>query len=243
MGTEVQRLGLGEGDYRGKLFPKTAVDLKGNNDVLSLTQPQCVRKIHEAYLAAGSDIIETNTFNANAISQADYQLEAKVYEMNVASARLAKEAASIFSAKNTGWPHFVAGSVGPTNKTASISPDVNDPAFRAVSFDQLVTVYTQQMRGLLDGGADIILLETIFDTLNAKAAIFAFETICEQRGERLPLMISGTITDKSGRTLSGQTPEAFWISVAHARPLCVGFNCALGAAEMRPSLVELARVG
>jgi 5-methyltetrahydrofolate--homocysteine methyltransferase len=240
MGTMIQRHTPGEAEYRGERFLDSPIDLKGNSDVLVLTQPDMIRGIHREYLAAGSDIVETNTFGANAVSQADFGLEDHVYEMNVAGARLAREAADEFSTPER--PRFVAGAFGPTTRTASISPDVNDPGARNISYDQLVAAYLEQARGLADGGADIFLIETIFDTLNAKAAIFAIETFFEERGRRWPVIISGTITDASGRTLSGQTTEAFWNSVRHARPIAVGLNCALGADEMRAYVAELSRV-
>lgn len=242
MGTMIQRYQLTESDYRGTQFADYASDLKGNNDLLSLTQPQMIEAIHGEYLTAGADIIETNTFNANAISMADYKMESLVYDLNLASAKIARKAADDFSKQNPAKPRFVAGAIGPTSKTASLSPDVNDPGYRAITFDQLAQAYTEQLRALIDGGVDVILIETIFDTLNAKAAIFAFLTYCEKIGKRLPLMISGTITDASGRTLSGQTTEAFWISLAHGEPLSVGLNCALGAEDMRPYLAELSRI-
>lgn len=242
MGTMIQRHKLTESDYRGTQFADYSSDLKGNNDLLSLTQPHIVQAIHGEYLAAGADIIETNTFNANAISMADYKMESLVYDLNLASAKIARKAADVFSKQNPDKLRFVAGAIGPTSKTASLSPDVNDPGYRAITFDQLVESYTEQLRALIDGGVDLILIETIFDTLNAKAAIFAFLTYCEKIGKRLPLMISGTITDASGRTLSGQTTEAFWISLSHAEPLSVGLNCALGAEDMRPYLAELSRI-
>lgn len=238
MGTMIQRYRLEEKDYRGARFADYDRDIKGNNDILCLTQPDIIREIHLAYLDAGADIIETNTFNANAISQADYGMEELAYEINLAAARLAREAVEQY-----GQERFVAGALGPTNRTASISPDVNNPGYRAVSFDDLRQAYYDQARGLLDGGADILLVETIFDTLNAKAAIFAIETLFEERGIQVPVMISGTITDASGRTLSGQTPEAFYISIRHAPCLfSVGLNCALGAREMRPHLEALSRI-
>ena len=240
MGTMIQRHRLEEADYRGERFKDWPRDLKGNNDLLVLSQPKIIREIHRQYLAAGADLIETNTFNAQRISMADYGMEALSYEMNLAAARLAREAVDEFS--TPAQPRFVAGALGPTNRTASISPDVNDPGKRNVSFDELVEAYLEQARGLADGGADLLLIETIFDTLNAKAAIFACETLFEERDQRWPVIISGTITDASGRTLSGQVTEAFWTSVQHARPLAVGFNCALGAKEMRPYVAELARV-
>jgi 5-methyltetrahydrofolate--homocysteine methyltransferase len=240
MGTMIQRHKLEEADYRGTRFADWPRDLKGNNDLLVLTQPDIIRDIHREYLRAGADLIETNTFNAQRISMADYGMEALSYEMNVAATQLARAAADEFSTPER--PRFVAGALGPTNRTASISPDVNDPGKRNVTFDELVEAYLEQARGLADGGADVMLIETIFDTLNAKAAIFAVETLFEERDLRWPVIISGTITDASGRTLSGQVTEAFWTSVMHARPLAVGFNCALGGKEMRPYVAELARV-
>ncbi|HVV75899.1 MAG TPA: methionine synthase [Mycobacteriales bacterium] len=242
MGTMIQRHTFSEAEYRGERFADWASDLKGNNDLLSLTQPDAIRDIHRAYLEAGSDIIETNTFSAQRISLADYDMQALAYELNYESARLAREACDEVTASNPDRPRFVAGAIGPTNRTASISPDVNDPGARNVSFEELVEAYLEQANGLVDGGADILIIETIFDTLNAKAAIFAVETLFEQRGRRWPVMISGTITDASGRTLSGQVTEAFWHSVRHAKPLSIGLNCALGAKEMRPYLAELSRI-
>ena len=242
MGTLIQGHQLGEADYRGPRFADWGQDLRGNNDLLSLTQPQIIAGIHRAYLDAGSDIVETNTFNANRISLADYAMSELAYELNVASAALARAEADAATVRTPQRPRWVAGALGPTNRTASISPDVNDPGARNVSFDDLVEAYHEQARGLVDGGADLLLVETIFDTLNAKAAIFAVETLFEERGRRWPVVISGTITDASGRTLSGQVTEAFWNSVRHARPLAVGLNCALGAAEMRPYVAELSRV-
>ncbi|YAL84671.1 methionine synthase [Dermacoccaceae bacterium W4C1] len=242
MGTMIQRHGLSEEDYRGTRFADWPSDVKGNNDLLSLTQPQIIEGIHDAYLAAGADVLGTNTFNAQRISMADYGMEELSYELNHASAALARSAADRATAKDPDKPRFVAGSLGPTNRTASISPDVNDPGKRNVTFDELVEAYSEQARGVLDGGADLLIIETIFDTLNAKAAIFACESVFEDYGRRWPIVISGTITDASGRTLSGQVTEAFWNSVRHARPLAVGLNCALGAADMRPYVAELARV-
>ncbi len=242
MGTMVQEYQLEEKDFRGDRFEDYHMDIKGNNDVLSITQPNVIRQIHKAYLEAGADIIETNTFSSTSIAQADYDMEAYVYEMNVASAKIAKEVATEFTAKNPDKPRFVAGALGPTNKTASLSPDVNDPGFRAIFFDDLRAAYGEQARGLLDGGADLLLLETIIDTLNVKAALFAIEEIFEERGIRVPIMVSGTITDASGRILSGQTTEAFWTSVNHIDLLSVGLNCALGAQEMRPYLQTLSKV-
>ena len=234
MGTMIQSYRLAEADYRGERFAASARDLRGNNDLLSLTRPSVIREIHDAYLEAGADIISTNTFNANAPSMADYGLEELVYEINRAAAQLARAAADACMHGAPGRQCFVAGVLGPTTKTASISPDVNDPGFRNIDFDTLAAAYGESLRGLLDGGADLILVETIFDTLNAKAALFAIDCAFEARGRRWPIIISGTITDASGRTLTGQTPEAFWNSVRHARPLAVGLNCALGAKLMRP---------
>ena len=242
MGTMIQGYRLSEADFRGARFADYGHDVKGNNDLLSLTQSHIVREIHAGYFEAGADIIETNTFNSNGPSQADYGLEGLAYELNHAAAKIARSVADDYTRSTPRKPRFVAGVVGPTNKTASLSPDVNDPGFRNITFDALVGAYGEAVRGLLDGGSDLILLETIFDTLNAKAAIFALETAFEQRGSRLPVMISGTITDQSGRTLTGQTPEAFWNSVRHARALTVGLNCALGAKLIRPYVEELSRV-
>ncbi len=242
MGTMIQRHRLAEADFRSARFADHPQELKGNNDLLLLTRPEIIRAIHADYLDAGADIVETNTFNATSLSQADYGLEALAYELNVAGAKLAREAADAFTAKTPDRPRFVAGVLGPTSRTASISPDVNDPGFRNVTFDELVAAYTEAVRGLGDGGADLILVETIFDTLNAKAALFAVEQYFDAIGQRLPIMISGTITDASGRTLSGQTTEAFWNSLRHARPLSFGLNCALGAKELRQYVEELSRV-
>ncbi|MCB9081307.1 MAG: methionine synthase [Lewinellaceae bacterium] len=242
MGTMIQRYRLTEADYRGVRFADFHRDLKGNNDLLSLTQPQIIGEIHRAYLEAGADIIETNTFNANAISQADYDMAALAYEINFESARIARMEADAYTARTPDRPRFVAGALGPTNKTASLSPDVNNPGYRAVSFEDLRIIYREQAEGLLDGGADILLVETIFDTLNAKAALFAIDELLQERGLQIPIMVSGTITDASGRTLSGQTAEAFWISVCHIPLLSVGFNCALGAKEMRPHLEVLSEM-
>ncbi|HJL48762.1 MAG TPA: methionine synthase, partial [Polyangiaceae bacterium LLY-WYZ-15_(1-7)] len=242
MGTMIQRAKPTEADYRGERFADHPQDLKGNNDLLCLTRPDIVRDIHRQYLEAGADITETNTFNSTAISQADYALEELAYELNVAAAKVAKEAVAEVVAKDPSRPRFVAGAMGPMNKTLSLSPDVNDPGFRACTFDEVKAAYAVQARGLIDGGVDLILLETIFDTLNAKAAIVALEEVFEEKGMRLPLMISVTITDRSGRTLSGQTVEAFWYSIEHARPFSVGINCALGAEEMRPFLQRLSDV-
>jgi 5-methyltetrahydrofolate--homocysteine methyltransferase len=243
MGTTIQRYKLGEAEFRGERFKDHPCDLKGNNDLLSLTQPEIVKDIHRAFLAAGSDIIETNTFTASPVSQADYQLENFVYEMNLAAAKIAKQAAQEFTEKTPDKPRFVAGSIGPTNRTASLSPDVNDPGYRAVTFDDLVVAYSEQIRGLVDGGVDLMLVETVFDTLNAKAALFAIQERCSAVGKNIPVMVSGTIVDASGRTLSGQTVEAFWISVAHTRNLLsVGVNCALGSKQMRPYIEELSQI-
>ncbi|WP_342360744.1 methionine synthase [Terrarubrum flagellatum] len=240
MGTQIQDLKLSEADFRGERFKDWARDLKGNNDLLALTQVDKLRDIHLAYFRAGADIVETNTFSSTSIAQADYGMQELAYELNLESARIAKEAAAI-AEKEDGRPRFVAGALGPTNRTASISPDVNNPGFRAVSFDDLRTAYGEQARGLLDGGVDLLLVETIFDTLNAKAAVYAIEELFAARGERVPVMISGTITDLSGRTLSGQTPTAFWHSLRHAKPFSIGLNCALGAKEMRAHIAEIAR--
>jgi 5-methyltetrahydrofolate--homocysteine methyltransferase len=239
MGTMIQRYKLGEADYRGTRFQDHARDLKGNNELLQFTRPDVITEIHEGYLAAGADLIETNTFGATRIAQEDYGLEAVAREMNVAGARLARAACDKFSTPDK--PRFVAGAFGPTPRTASISPDVNDPAARNVDFETLRAAYYEQAEGLLEGGADLFLVETIFDTLNAKAAIFAIDELFETTGERLPVIISGTVTDASGRILSGQTVSAFWHSVRHAHPIAVGLNCALGAALMRPYIEELAK--
>lgn len=240
MGTMIQRYKLTEEDFRGERFKQHSHPLQGNNDLLCLTRPDIIKAIHCEYLKAGSDIIETNTFSGTTIAQADYAMEAIVYELNVAAARIAKEAALEFTAANPNKPRFVAGALGPTNRTASISPNVNDPGFRAITFDELVTAYREQVSGLMDGGADIILIETVFDTLNAKAALYAVQEEFEAKGKELPVMISGTITDASGRTLSGQTTEAFMISLSHYPLLSIGLNCALGAKEMRPYLQVMA---
>ncbi len=242
MGTEIQLLKLDEAAYRGARFADWPRDVKGNNDLLSLTQPDAIRKIHVDYLEAGADIIETNTFSSTTIAQADYGMEELAYELNFESAKLAREACDRVMSEDPSRPRFVAGALGPTNRTASISPDVNNPGYRAVSFDDLRIAYAQAVRGLIAGGADILLVETIFDTLNAKAALFAIDEVFEETGKLLPVMISGTITDLSGRTLSGQTPEAFWNSVRHTSPLTIGLNCALGAKEMRAHIDELGRV-
>ena len=243
MGTMIQRHKLEEKDYRGERFKDWHTDVKGNNDLLSITQPQIIEEIHKQYLEAGADIIETNTFSSTSIAQADYDMQSLAYELNVASARCARNAADVYTAKNPNKPRFVAGAIGPLNKTLSLSPDVNNPGFRAVTFDEVATSYTEQIKGLVDGGVDIILIETIFDTLNAKAAIYATKNFFRQNNlPELPIMISGTITDASGRTLSGQTLEAFYVSVMHANPLSIGLNCALGASEMRPHIEELSQI-
>ena len=252
MGTMIQGHRLDEADYRGKRFAagfdarqpgdSAAHDLKGNNDLLNLTRPELISGVHADYLAAGADLVETNTFNSTAVSQADYGLQHLVRELNLGGARLARAACDAAEAATPGKPRFAIGVIGPTSRTASISPDVNDPGFRNTSFDALREDYRVAIDGLIDGGADVLMVETIFDTLNAKAALFAIEEAFDARGARLPVMISGTITDASGRTLSGQTAEAFHISVAHARPLAVGLNCALGAKELRPHVETLARV-
>lgn len=251
MGTMLQSYHLDEAGYRGERFKHAhadghadagGCDLKGNNDLLSLSQPDIVRAVHRAYLDAGADLVETNTFNATRISQADYQLEELTYEINREGARLARLECDAKSAQTPDQPRFVIGALGPTNRTASMSPDVNNPGFRNVSFEELAETYGEATRGLIDGGADLIMVETIFDVLNAKAALYAIDEIFEQRGARLPVMISGTITDLSGRTLSGQTTDAFWYSVRHAKPLAIGLNCALGAKELRPYVDILAQV-
>ncbi len=239
MGTMIQRYNLSEEDYRGERFKDWPSDVKGNNDLLCLTQPHIVREIHGKYLEAGADIIETNTFNAQRVSLADYGMENLAYEINFAAAQIAKEAASLVG---SGEQKFVAGAIGPMNKTLSLSPDVNNPGYRALTFDDAVEAYYEQVQGLIDGGVDLLLIETIFDTLNAKAAIFAIKKHERQTGIKKDIMISGTITDASGRTLSGQTLEAFYTSVRHARPLTVGLNCALGAKEMRPHIEELSSI-
>jgi 5-methyltetrahydrofolate--homocysteine methyltransferase len=240
MGTMIQRFKLTEEQYRGERFKDFHKDVKGNNELLSLTRPDVIRDIHERYLAAGADLIETNTFGATTIAQADYDMADLAYEMNVASARIAREACDKYSTPDK--PRFVAGAVGPTPKTASISPDVNDAGARNVNFEELCAAYYEQVKGLVEGGSDVLLVETIFDTLNAKAALFAIEEFFEASGERLPIIISGTVTDASGRILSGQTVTAFWHSVRHAKPLAIGLNCALGATLMRPYIQELNRV-
>ena len=240
MGTMIQRFKLTEAQYRGERFADFHRDVKGNNELLSLTRPDVIRDIHEKYLAAGADLIETNTFGATSIAQADYDMAHLAREMNVESAKLARAACDKYSTPE--HPRFVAGALGPTPKTASISPDVNDPGARNVDFEALRAAYYEQVEGLVEGGADVLLVETIFDTLNAKAALFAIDEFFEKSGERLPIMISGTVTDASGRVLSGQTVTAFWYSVRHAQPLSIGLNCALGATLMRPYIQELNRV-
>lgn len=246
MGTMIQRHKLEEADYRGERFASWHSDVKGNNDLLSLTRPDIIKEIHKQYLEAGADIVETNTFSSTAIAQADYDMQSLAYELNVAAAKCAREAIDEFLASPAGKNRegaWVAGAIGPLNKTLSLSPDVNNPGFRAVTFDEVVNAYYDQVRGLIDGGADLLLIETIFDTLNAKAAIFAIKKYFRDHpGSEKEIMISGTITDASGRTLSGQTLEAFYTSVAHAHPLSIGLNCALGAKEMRPHIEELAQI-
>ncbi|MCA9587474.1 MAG: methionine synthase, partial [Myxococcales bacterium] len=242
MGTMFQRRGLTDADFRGERFKDHPHDLKGNSDLLCLTRPDVVRSVHDLYLEVGADIIETNTFTATRIAQADYHLEDAAYDMNVAAARIAKEAAREWSDRTPDKPRFVAGSIGPLNRSLSVSPDVGDPSFRSVTFDEVEATYAEQIRGLIDGGADILLVETIFDTLNAKACIVALERVFTERGERLPVMMSVTVVDRSGRNLSGQTVDAFWASVAHVRPLSVGLNCSLGAKDMRPYVHELSKI-
>lgn len=240
MGTMIQRYKLTEADYRGERFKDHGKDLKGNNELLLFTRPDVIREIHEQYLAAGADLIETNTFGATSIAQEDYDLPELAYEMNLVAAQIARAACDKYSTPDK--PRFVAGALGPTPRTASISPDVNDPGARNVDFDRLRAAYYEQAKGLLDGGADLFLVETIFDTLNAKAAIFALDELMEDTGERLPVIVSGTVTDASGRILSGQTVTAFWHSVRHARPIAIGLNCALGATLMRPYIEELSKI-
>ena len=255
MGTMIQRHKLQEADYRGERFKNWHSDVKGNNDLLSITQPHIITGIHKQYLDAGADIVETNTFSSTSIAQADYDMQSLAYELNVAAAKCAREAIEEYYSQNSNsknqHPKFIAGAIGPLNKTLSLSPDVNNPGYRAVTFDEVVTAYYEQIKGLVDGGVDVLLIETIFDTLNAKAAIFAIKKYFHEhplpggvRGgsSELPIMISGTITDASGRTLSGQSLEAFYISVMHANPLSVGLNCALGAHEMRPHIEELSQI-
>jgi 5-methyltetrahydrofolate--homocysteine methyltransferase len=247
MGTMIQRYKLEEADFRPDELKNTSKSLKGNNDLLSLSRPDIIKEIHAAYFEAGADIVETNTFSSTSIAQEDYGLQRLAYELNLKSAQIAREVADAYTQKTPDQPRFVAGAIGPTNRTASLSPDVNDPGFRAINFDQLVEAYMEQVNGLLDGGADILLVETVFDTLNAKAALYAIQEVYEQRDIPLepteggiPIMVSGTITDASGRTLSGQTTEAFLISISHVPLFSVGLNCALGAKELRPYLKVLA---
>lgn len=236
MGTMIQKYDLTEEDFRGEQFKDWEHPLKGNNDMLSITKPEVIEEIHRAYLEAGADIIETNTFSGTTIAMADYHMEDFVYELNYQSAKIARKACDDYTAKDPSKPRFVAGAIGPTNRTASLSPDVNDPGYRAITFEDLRIAYKQQAEALLDGGADILLVETIFDTLNAKAALFAIDEIQNERNIRIPIMVSGTITDASGRTLSGQTAEAFLISISHMDLLSIGFNCALGAKQLTPYL-------
>lgn len=243
MGTMIQRHKLEEADYRGERFKDWPSDVKGNNDLLSITQPGIIEGIHRLYLEAGADIIETNTFSSTAIAMADYDMQSLAYELNVASAKVARKAADDYTARNPDKPRFVAGAIGPLNKTLSLSPDVNNPGFRAVTFDEVTSAYYEQIKGLVEGGVHLLLIETIFDTLNAKGAIYAIKKYFrDTKLKELPVMISGTITDASGRTLSGQTLEAFYISISHARPLSVGLNCALGATEMRSHIEELSQI-
>lgn len=242
MGTMIQRYELGESDYRGERFADWGQDVKGNNDLLSITKPDVIKEIHTQYLEAGADILGTNTFSSTTIAQADYAMEDLAYEMNVESARIAREAADEMTAKTPERIRLVAGAMGPTNRTCSISPDVNDPGFRNVTFDELRIAYKSAAKGLIEGGVDILIVETIFDTLNAKAALFAIEELFDEQGFKVPVMISGTLTDASGRTLSGQTAEGFWNSVRHVEPFSVGLNCALGADLMRPHIAALSQV-
>jgi 5-methyltetrahydrofolate--homocysteine methyltransferase len=242
MGTMIQRHKFSEEDYRGERFKYYSQPLQGNNDLLSITQPNAILDIHRKYFEAGADIAETNTFSSTSIAMADYAMEDLVYELNFESAKLARQAADEFTAKNPDKPRFVAGSMGPTNRTASMSPDVNDPGYRAVHFDELKEAYLEQIKGLMDGGADLLLVETVFDTLNAKAALFAIEEYKEENSIDIPIMVSGTITDASGRTLSGQTAEAFFISISHIPVLSVGFNCALGADQLRPYVQRIGSI-
>jgi len=238
MGTMIQRYKLEEADYRGERFQDWTCDVKGNNDLLSITQPKIITEIHKQYLEAGANIIETNTFNAQKVSMADYEMEELSYEINVAAAQCARQAIKEFGKEDT----YVAGAIGPTNKTLSLSPDVNNPGFRSISYDEVMEAYYEQVKGLVDGGVDIIMIETIFDTLNAKAAIFATKKFFADSGKELPIMISGTITDNSGRTLSGQTLDAFYYSIEHAQPISVGLNCALGGEQMRPFISSLSKI-
>src|SRR5918993_1378035 len=243
MGTMIQRYKLEEKDYRGERFKDWHTDVKGNSDLLSITQPEIIETIHKQYLDAGADIIETNTFSSTVIAQADYEMQSLAYELNIAGAQCARRAADEYTAKNPDKPRFVAGAIGPLNKTLSLSPDVNNPGYRAVTFDEVAAAYYEQIKGLVEGGVDVLLIETIFDTLNCKGAIYAIKKYFRDvKKQPLPIMISGTITDASGRTLSGQTLEAFYISVMHAKPLSIGLNCALGAAEMRSHIEELSQI-
>ena len=241
MGTMIQRYDLTEEDFRKGWFENHEKSLKGDNDLLSLTRPDIIETIHRQYYEAGADIAETNTFSGTTIAQADYDLQSAVYDINYHSAKIARKVADEFTEKEPNKPRFVAGSIGPTNRTASISPDVNDPGYRAITFDELVVAYSEQVNALMDGGVDMLLVETVFDTLNAKAALFAVDEVFEKRGVKIPIMVSGTITDASGRTLTGQTAEAFLISISHLPLLSVGFNCALGASMMRPYLQVLSK--
>jgi len=242
MGTMLQDYKFSEEDFRGDRFVNHPCSLKGNNDLLSLTQPEAIKTVHRKYFEVGADIVETNTFSSTSIGMGDYQMEPWVYEMNFESAKLARQVADEFTKKNSDKPRFVAGSIGPTNRTASMSPDVNDPGYRAVTFDELLVSYTEQVKGLVDGGSDVLLVETIFDTLNAKAALFAIDALKEKNNWDVPVMVSGTITDASGRTLSGQTVEAFVVSVSHIPLLSIGFNCALGADQLLPYLRRLSQI-
>jgi 5-methyltetrahydrofolate--homocysteine methyltransferase len=242
MGTMIQKQKLKEEDYRGDVFKDHTHPLKGNYDVLSITQPSILKDIHRAYCEAGADIILTNTFSSTSIAQADYGLQDVIFDMNFKAAQAARQVADEMNRKDKDKPRFVAGSIGPTNKTASISPDVNDPGYRAITFDQLKTAYKEQANALMEGGVDLIMIETVFDTLNAKAALVGIDELYEDKGRRLPVMVSGTITDASGRTLSGQTTEAFWYSISHFDLLSVGLNCALGADMMRPYIQALSRI-
>lgn len=242
MGTMIQRYQLEEADYRGERFKDWPKDVKGNNDLLVLTKPEVIREVHAAYLDAGSDIIETDTFNATTISMADYDMEEFAFEINVEASRLARAIADEWTAKTPEKPRWVAGSIGPTNRSASISPDVNNPGFRNVTFDELVSAYSEQARGMIEGGCDILMIETVFDTLNAKAAGYAVLELYDELGFSLPIILSGTVTDKSGRNLSGQTPEAFWYSLNHLKPFAVGLNCAFGAEQLRPQIAQIAGI-
>lgn len=242
MGTMIQKYKLSEEDYRGTRFGNWEHSLKGNNDLLVITQPEIIYTIHKEFLEAGADILETNTFSANSISMADYHMESLVWELNVEATKLARKAADEYTAANPSKPRFVAGSIGPTNRTASLSPDVNNPGFRAVNFDDLKKAYREQAQALIESGCDLLLVETVFDTLNCKAALFAINELKDELNTDIPVMVSGTITDASGRTLSGQTPEAFWNSVSHGNLISIGLNCALGAEQMRPYIEELSRV-